>query len=86
MKEENVKDKFVYVIGVLFIIMSGLIYTIERAMMYIAGNIRLAGFYAGHMSGLVPTPEIPRFNDNIFVPIFLLVGIAIIAYASLKRK
>jgi hypothetical protein len=34
----------------------------------------------------VPSPKMPSFSDNIFVPVFLLVGVAIIAFASLKRK
>lgn len=80
------RDKFVYVIGVMFITVSGVMYTIERAATYIAGNIKLAGFYAGRMSGEVPSPKMPSFSDNIFVPVFLLVGISIIAFASLKRK
>jgi hypothetical protein len=80
------RERFVYVIGVMFIIVSGLMYTIERATTYIAGNLQLAGFYAGRMSGEVPSPQMPSFSDNIFIPVFLLVGIAIIAFASLKRK
>ncbi|NOU98675.1 hypothetical protein [Paenibacillus planticolens] len=74
------------VIGALFIIVSGLIYTIERATVYIAGNITLAGFYAGRMSGVVPDPRMPAFSDNIFAPIFLLIGIIIIGVALFKRK
>jgi hypothetical protein len=74
------------VIGVMFTIVSGLMYTIERAATYIAGSLQLAGFYAGRMSGEVPSPHMPSFSDNIFVPVFLLVGIAIIAFASFKRK
>lgn len=65
------RERIVYVIGALFIIVSGLIYTIERAIVYIAENITLAGFYAGRMSGNVPNPRMPAFSDNIFAPLFL---------------
>lgn len=78
--------KFVYIMGILFIFMSAIIYTIERAAIYMAENIKLAGFFAGHLSGEVPSTQMPGLVNNIYVPRFLLVGLALIAYGSLKKK
>ncbi|MFC6229504.1 hypothetical protein ACFQI7_16925 [Paenibacillus allorhizosphaerae] len=62
------RAKFIYVIGVMFIIASGVVYTIERAAASIAGQIKLAGFYAGHLSGEVPSPQMPRFSRKHICP------------------
>ncbi|MBB3127026.1 putative membrane protein [Paenibacillus rhizosphaerae] len=78
------RTRYLFIIGSMFIVVSGLIYTIERAVSNIAGNIKLAGFYAGRMTGEVPSPQIPGFSDNIFAPLFLLSGLIIIAVALLR--
>lgn len=80
------KDRSLFILGAIFVLASGLIYTIERAVANIAGNLELAGFHAGGRTGQVPSPELPGFTDNFFVPVFLMIGLVIIAYASLKRK
>lgn len=80
------KDRLLFIIGAIFVFASGLIYTIERAAANIAGNLELAGFHAGGRTGEVPASELPGFSDNVYVPVFLVVGLALIAFASLKGK
>jgi hypothetical protein len=72
----KMKDKLYVGLGSLFLIFSGLIYTIERATLYIGTSLVIAGFHAGSRTGEVPQPEFPSFADNIFVPIFTIIGIA----------
>lgn len=63
-----------YVLGFLFIMLAGLIYTIERAASAIAGNVELAGFWAGGITGQVPVPETAGFFENPFAPLFVVAG------------
>ncbi|TCZ74037.1 hypothetical protein E0485_20395 [Paenibacillus albiflavus] len=80
------KDRFIIIMGIVFIIASGVIYTLERMAATIAGSIELAGFYTAHISGTVPSTVMPGFGDNIVVPAFLIIGLAFFAYASLRKK
>ncbi len=74
-----------YVIGAAFILMSGILYTLELISNYVPENIKWAGLYAGDFFGEVPSPYLHGFVNNIYVPAFLLTGIAIIANASLRK-
>lgn len=61
-----------YVLGTVFIISSGILYSFERFIANLA--------WIGQMNALnsFPTyPELPGLLTNIFVPIFVLMGITL---------
>ncbi|WP_078546780.1 hypothetical protein [Litchfieldia alkalitelluris] len=72
--------KYYKITGIVFLIMSGLIYTLERGFSLISTSIVKAGFYAGTMSGEVPTIEASGIFNNFFVLIFLIIGVAFVVY------
>lgn len=73
------------IIGVAFLIMAGLIYTIERGFTMLSTSIVQAGFFAGNMSGEVPDIKMSSFTDNLFVPLFFVLGIITLVYSFLKK-
>lgn len=74
------------IIGIVFIMMSGMIYVLERGFSLISTSIVKAGFYAGTMTGEVPTVEAVGFTSNFFVPIFLVVGIIALIIGFEKKE
>ncbi|MBW7453136.1 hypothetical protein ACFOLF_00090 [Paenibacillus sepulcri] len=72
------------VLGAIFMISSGLIYTIERCMANISNSFIVAG-YASHGTNTNFKPEYPSFNDNFFVLFFLIIGILIFAYGLINK-
>lgn len=76
---------FYKVTGIILIIMSGLIYTLERGFSLVSTSIVKAGFYSGTMTGGVPEVEASGFFNNWFVPLFLVVGLALVIY-DFKKK
>jgi hypothetical protein len=73
------------VLGGLFIISAGLIYTIERAAANISGNIKAAGFMAGQLQGQTPIPKMPGFTDNFYVPLLTVLGIILLVLGTRKE-
>lgn len=73
------------IIGVAFLIMAGLIYTIERGFTMLSTSIVQAGFFAGRISGEIPEIKISSFTDNLFVPLFFVLGIITLVYSFLKK-
>lgn len=73
------------IVGVVLLIVSGLIYTIERGFTMLSTSIAQAGFFAGRMSGEVPAVKISAFTDNLFVPLFFVLGIITLVYSFLKK-
>jgi len=73
------------IIGVALLIMAGLIYTIERGFTMLSTSIVQAGFFAGKMSGEVPDIKMSSFTDNLFVPLFFVLGIITLVYSFLKK-
>lgn len=71
--------------GFVFIIMSGLIYTLERGFSLISTSVIKAGFFSGTMTGEIPEVEVSGFFNNLFVPLFLTVGVALIIYGVKKK-
>lgn len=80
------EDKFGALIGAIFIVMSGLIYTIERGFTILSTNIVKSGFYSGGMTGEVPEVETNNMFDNLYVPGFLLIGILLLIYSFMFTK
>ena len=66
--------------GIVFIAMAGLIYTLERGFSLLSTSIIRAGFFSGQMSGEVPDVETNVFFANLFVPVFLIIGIIFVLY------
>lgn len=73
------------IIGVALLIMAGLIYTIECGFTMLSTSIVQAGFFAGNMSGEVPDIKMSSFTDNLFVPLFFVLGIITLVYSFLKK-
>ncbi|MCJ8008625.1 hypothetical protein ACFFF5_08405 [Lederbergia wuyishanensis] len=67
------------ILGALFILASGLMYSVERV-------ISIVHWSALTHTGSFPTsPPPPSLLDNLFIPLFLLVGIIFI-YFAFKRN
>ncbi len=71
---------FYKILGSIFIIMSGLIYTLERGFFLLSTSIIRAGFDFGRMTGEVPQVEVNGFLDNIYAPLFLILGLLLVVY------
>ncbi|OIJ09687.1 hypothetical protein BKP35_16150 [Anaerobacillus arseniciselenatis] len=67
------------ILGSVFILTSGLIYSIERlsSTVHWLALIKTAGSY--------PTIVEYSFFDNIFTPIFLVVGIVLLVISLMKK-
>lgn len=74
------------VMGFIFLLASGLIYTLERIFTAFSTSTIQAGFFAGQMTGQVPEVEEAGLFDNYFVPFFLLIGLCLLVYGITKRK
>ena len=74
------------VIGVVFISIAGLIYSLERGFSFLSTSIEKAGALAGNNTGEIPNININGFFDNMFVPILLIVGIIFLIYGFNKTK
>lgn len=74
------------VLGFVFILLAGMMYTLERAASQIAGYLELSGFLAGGKTGNVPIPKTAGFFDNLFIPLFLIIGIVLLILGRYKRK
>ncbi len=65
--------KLHYVLGTVFIITSGILYSFERFIAYF--------FWIGQMNvtGSFPTNPLvlPGLSSNIFIPIFLIIGVVL---------
>lgn len=71
--------------GIVLIVISGFIYTLEKGFSLLASSIVKAGFFSGAMGGLVPEVESAGFFDNLYVPIFMVVGFGLIIYGFRKK-
>ncbi|MGD6834542.1 hypothetical protein ACQCT5_20495 [Sutcliffiella halmapala] len=71
--------------GIVFIVMSGLMYTLERGFSLISTSIIKAGFFSGTNTGKIPGVEASGFSSNLYVPLFLIIGVSIVIY-GIKKK
>lgn len=74
------------ILGFVFILVGGIIYSIERAVSIMSTSMIRAGFFAGSMTGEVPNVEASGLFSNPFVPIFLCLGMGLIIYSFIKNK
>lgn len=74
------------VLGAIFMISSGLIYTIERCVANISSSLIVSGYtsHGTHVTGY--KPEYPSITDNFFVLFLLILGILIFAYGLIKKN
>lgn len=72
-------------LGAAFIIISGIIYTVERVVSLIASSIYVSGWHSGGRTGEVPQIEVNGFFDNLFVPGFLLIGAVLVIFGLSKK-
>lgn len=73
------KNHLNLVVGLLFVLVGGLMYTFERlgAHVHWVGEVITTEY---------PTvPPMPSIFDNLFIPFFLLIGISFIIANSIKR-
>lgn len=77
--------KSVKVLGAVFIMMSGFLYSLERGFSMLATGTVEAGFLSGAMDGEVPEIEASGFFTNVYVPLFLIVGLILIIYGFIKK-
>ncbi len=63
--------KLCYVLGTVFIITSGILYSFERFIAYFVWISKMNA----HTVSFPPYPSLPGLLTNIFVPIFIIVGI-----------
>ncbi|WP_052124383.1 hypothetical protein [Planococcus sp. PAMC 21323] len=69
-----------YILGSLFMLTSGLIFTIERLTAYV--------YWTGQVNtGQWDTvPQTFSFFDNLFIPLFFIVGLGLIAVSFERNR
>lgn len=72
-------------IGYFFLLVSGILYTLERVGNKLADSILKAGFYAGSKTGEEPSILELKIYDNIFIILFLILGVSSIIYHYRKE-
>ncbi|OAB43727.1 hypothetical protein [Paenibacillus glacialis] len=73
------------ILGTIFMIVSGGLYTIERIVEKLSASIVAAG-YASHGAGIDRTPYYSGFFDNFFVWFFFFLGFLLLAFGFPKRN
>lgn len=65
--------KSYYVLGTIFIVVSGFIYTIERGIAYYSWiGQRMS---ASQIGSSTTSPQLPGLLTNIYIPAFVIVGV-----------
>ncbi|MDV2582786.1 hypothetical protein [Alkalibacillus haloalkaliphilus] len=67
------------ILGALFILTSGLIYSIERLGSYVV-------WFAQINTGTYPETPDHSFFDNIFISLFIVIGIVFIVFAFKEKS
>lgn len=71
--------------GIVFIIISGLMYTLERCANWIANGLSALGLAVHAGNGSLNPPWV-GINNNIFVIIFIVIGVGMFFYGSQKKR
>ena len=66
--------KLYYILGTVFIISSGFLYTFERFIAY----YEWIGILNANISSYSSSPHLPGVLTNIFIPIFIIIGFTLI--------
>jgi len=72
-------------LGAVFLIAAAAVYTVERVGAKLASGILAAGWFGGKWNGEVPKIETAGFFDNLFVPVFTLVGVILFVYGFPRK-
>jgi|BarGraIncu00431A_1022009.scaffolds.fasta_scaffold34386_1 hypothetical protein len=73
--------KLYYILGTIFIISSGFIYVVERGFAYYTW----VGQLTAHLQSYSSSPQSPNLITNIYIPLFLIIGIVFYVSAYKKR-
>ena len=76
--------KIYYILGTIFLISSGFLYTIERGIAYYYWIGQMS--VVSHTGSYSTNPQLPRLFTNIYIPIFLIVGVVFYVLAYRKRN
>lgn len=68
------EKKLCYILGTVFIITSGIIYSLERFIAYFAW----IGQMNAHTGSFPTYPNLPGLLTNIFIPIYAVIGIILL--------
>lgn len=74
--------KLCYILGTIFIISSGFLYVIERWIAYYSW----IGQMATRTGSYLTYPQLPSLFTNMYIPIFLILGIVFYILPYRKRN
>jgi hypothetical protein len=75
--------KLYYFLGSIFIITSGFLYTIERGIAYYSWIGQMMS--ASHTGSFPNNPKLPNLLTNIYIPVFIIIGVVFI-YLGYRKK
>lgn len=78
-------NNFYKILGTILMVISGLIYSLERITARISSSIIEAGHASNGLSAEIRT-DYPGFFDNFFVWFFLFIGFLLLAYGFPKKQ
>ncbi|MBW9157321.1 hypothetical protein LGL55_07260 [Clostridium tagluense] len=74
--------KTYYILGTIFLISSAFLYEIERGIAYYSW----IGQMSAHTGSYSTNPQLPSLFTNIYIPIFLIIGVVFYVLAYRKRN
>ncbi|WP_152393002.1 hypothetical protein [Paenibacillus guangzhouensis] len=77
------KGKFYEIIGTIFVIFSGVLYTLERCANWVSNGLSAQGVAAFSGNGNYGEPWVD-LEDNVFVIPFLVIGIVAFLYGLFR--
>jgi hypothetical protein len=78
------RGKFYEIVGTIFVIFSGLLYTLERCANWVSSGLSAQGLAAYSGNGSLSAPWV-GLKDNVFVIFFLVIGIVVFLYGLFKN-
>ncbi|MEC0240853.1 hypothetical protein P4H66_13435 [Paenibacillus dokdonensis] len=76
--------RFYEIIGTIFVIFSGVLYTLERCANWIGSGLSAQGLAAFSGNGSLSEPWVDP-KDNVFVIPFLVIGIIVFLYGFVRN-
>ncbi|MBD7968698.1 hypothetical protein [Paenibacillus gallinarum] len=79
------KGKFYEITGIIFVVFSGLLYTLERCANWISNGLRAQGLasFSGDVLSSEPWVDL---KNNVFVISFLVIGIVAFLYGLYRNN
>lgn len=75
-------NKLYYILGTVFIVTSGILFSLERFISYFAW----IGEMNAHTGSYPAYPDLPSLFTNIFVPTFSIVGVILFTLGYKKHN